>query len=190
MDFDNENENFYKLCTIVVEVNPDFLRKYFVQKWNEKFPQEQWESGADCGEILINKIKAKNKKRKKLSFVEKNLQEGNEMDWDTTALMHALEHRKLGLIHGNERRHLDTLRMCRNEIYAHTRAVKVSSDKFSQKIDTIKEAAKYLFGEAAENEIDKVVKSTITSQSNEQMKEHLEKEKARYKEYLADMKGK
>ena len=191
MDNSKENENFTKICMIAVEVLPKHLRAYFVQKWNEKFPQDKWKSGnRDYGKKLVDKMKGKNKTWKGLSSIDQQLFEGNEKVWDTTALMYVLQDHRLCLIDPTERGHLDTLRKFRNESFAYALTAKCPFHEFLQMIDEVKTAAKYTLGELAVSEIDRILKSVITSQSSEQMQEQLGKEETRLKEHLVHMKGK
>ena len=189
MDFDREN--FIKISIIVVETIPELLRKYFVKKWNEKFPKIEWERGnKNCGKKLVDEINAMNKNKPMKRKEEKKLLGGNEMEWDTTALMYLLEYSNLNLVNKQEKRKLDKLREFRNGSFAHAVTMKCPSDVFIEKTNRIKEVVMDIFGESAKRHVDEVLKSDIKNKSSTELKQCLEKEEIRHKEHLADMTGK
>ena len=182
MDLDEDNENFFKFASIVTDAVPKSLRKFFVEKWNQKFPRNTWESGkTSSGDDIIAKIKAVNNNRK--PQYEDKLRSGNENDWDTTVLMYVLDFSKLTLITASDKMNLDKLRKFRNECFAHVPKMVCPSYLFAQKASEIKVIAKAMFGEDAENEIDKILNSRITTEMSRNLEQQLITEQARNKEF-------
>ena len=192
MDLDEDNENFFKVASIVTDAVPKSLRKFFVEKWNQKFPGNTWESGkTSSGDDIIARIKAENN-NKEPQYKEK-LRAGNENDWDTTVLMYVLDSSKLKLITANDKKNLDKLRKFRNEYFAHATKMVCPSIVFTQKVSEIRVIAKAVFGEDAKNEIDKILNSRVTTEMSRNLEQQLIKEEARNKEFeqlVSDIVGK
>ena len=193
MDLDEDNENFFKVTFIVTDAVPKSLRKFFVEKWNLKFPGKTWESGkTGSGDDIIAEIKAVNNNKK--PQYEDKLRTGNENDWDTTVLMYVLDFSKLKLITASDKMNLDQLRKFRNDFFGHVTEPVCLSTVFAQKVNEIRVIAKTMFGEDAENEIDKILKSRITTEMSRNLEQQLITEKARNKEFeqvvLSNINGK
>jgi len=44
MELSDEEENFTKIAKLVLDVFPNYLRKCFIEQWNNKFPSQKWQS--------------------------------------------------------------------------------------------------------------------------------------------------
>ena len=45
-------ENFWRAIAIILNEVPQRLRIYFVQEWNKKYPNNQWDDTANSGNIF------------------------------------------------------------------------------------------------------------------------------------------
>jgi len=168
-----EKENFFKLTTIVVDIIPKYLRIFFKEQWDRKYPAHKWQSDEKSGEFLVKEIPNKIKKQGGITQVHiKNLEKGNEEKWDTTTLVFALLVSGLELIPKcrapKERspplrisEEIDRLREIRNSAFARKKNCSIKSDEFKEVIAGIKSIAERVFNEYAVREIDRVEKSKL-----------------------------
>jgi len=168
-----EKENFFKLTTIFVDIIPKYLRIFFKEQWDRKYPAHKWQSDEKSGEFLVKEIPNKIKKQGGITQVHiKNLEKGNEEKWDTTTLVFALLVSGLELIPKcrapKERspplrisEEIDRLREIRNSAFARKKNCSIKSDEFKEVIAGIKSIAERVFNEYAVREIDRVEKSKL-----------------------------
>ena len=50
VDVSKETENFWRSIEILLDEVPLRLRKYFIQKWNEKHPSNVWDNSPISGQ--------------------------------------------------------------------------------------------------------------------------------------------
>ena len=195
-----EEENFIKVTKIILEVVPMHLRTLFIEKWNQKYPNNKWQSDSASGNFAFNEIPNAAKKGKNGVYAS-NMQSGNESDWDTTTLVYAMLYSQLNLIPScrpdGQRsvplyisEEIDRIRKIRNEFFAHAASMKCSSATFKGIEFEIKSAAMNVFGIKAKNDIDEIVQTHITTKMTRQQKDQLHGEKKRNDEFEKVLKGK
>lgn len=204
LELDREEQNFVKLTKIILDIIPKHLRTFFVNKWNEKFPQA-WKSDKTSGTTIDNNIPKKRKKQCRFYFsIKDKIQEGDEKRWDITILTFVLLFSGLELIEGcrekNERddqllesEEIDNIREMRNTYFAHIESMRCSSNDFEKMITGIKTAVDRLFGQHAKTEVCDIESSNIGNEMIMQLKDQLEEEKNRnrmFEEMLENIKGK
>ena len=197
MELSNEEENFVKIAKIVLDVVPHHLRKLFIAKWEEKYPNEKWESNSTSGDALVVEI-AKIKKVD-TRYADK-LKAGDEQQWDTTILVYVFLYSGLNLIdpcrNPIEERNpplriseeIDIIRVTRNEFFGHATQMSCPSNDFATLVDKLKSVARNLFGADAEKEIDDI--RNLSAQSTVDLRQRLEEEKNRNDQFNQSLKGK
>ena len=196
MALSNEEENFVKIAKIVLDVVPRHLRKLFITKWEEKYPNEKWESNSTSGDALVAKIANVNR-----NYAEK-LKAGDEQQWDTTVLVYVFLYSGLNLIHPcrnpKEKRNsplriseeINIIRETRNEFFGHATQMSCPSNDFTALVDTLKSVARNIFGADTDKEIDDIRKGPIDTQSTADLRQRLEEEKNRNDQFNQSLKGK
>ena len=196
MALSNEEENFVKIARIVLDVFPHYLRKLFITKWEEKYPNEKWQSNNTSGDALVAKIAKVNK-----NYADK-LKAGDEQQWDTTILVYIFLYSGLNLIdpcrEPKETRipplriseEIDIIRDTRNKVFGHLPQMSCSSHDFSAIVDKLKGVATNVFGADAEKEIDDIRKVSIDTKSTTILRQRLEDEKNRNDQFNQLLKGK
>ena len=196
MELSNEEENFVKIAKIVLDVVPHHLRKLFITKWEEKYPNEKWESNSTSGDALVAKIASVNK-----NYADK-LKAGDEQQWDTTILVYVFLYSGLKLIdqcrNPKEKRNpplriseeIDIIRETRNEFFGHAAQMSFPSNDFAALVDKLKSVARNIFGADTEKEIDDIKKVPIDTQSTADLRQRLEEEKNRNDQFNQSLKGK
>ena len=87
MEVDSEQENFYRLFSLVNESTIPQLRELFLKVWERQFPKNPWyKDTSGNSEALLNLIKGG--RRDKL--VKERISKGNVDDWDFTCVTKAL----------------------------------------------------------------------------------------------------
>jgi len=185
MALSNEKENFVKIVRIVLDVVPHYLRKLFITKWEEKYPNEKWQSNNTSGNALVAKVAKVNN-----NYADK-LKAGDEQQWDTTVLVYVFLYSGLSLIdqcrNPKETRipplriseEIDIIRETRNEFFGHPPQMSCPSHDFTAIVDKLKSVAKNIFGADVEKEIDDIGKVPISTQSTANLGQRLEDEKNR-----------
>ena len=207
MALTGEEENFVKVTKIVVDVIPKYLRKCFIAKWNDKYEMQYnkpWSSDNAIGTFLVSKLPKtvqNNKNREK--EIEK-LKEGNEQTWDTTTVVFALVQPRPKLIPGSRPKgnrpgqpriseEIEVIRDVRNLFFAHVPNTSCSNTDLKAIVAKVKAVAKNIFGQDAEDEIDNVVKSQITTKLSVALQKKLDVEINRnrdFNELVCEMEGK
>ena len=199
MPLSREEENFIKITRIVLEIVPKYLRKLFIEKWDQKYPNNKWQSDSASGNFLFNEIQHAAKKRISGVYAN-NMQSGKENEWDTTTIVYILLYSELNLIpqcRPNGQRsdplliseEIDIIRNIRNEFVAHASTTKCSFLTFLEIIWKVYSVAKNIFGADAEHEIEDLVKSQITTEVADVLKQQLHIEKNRLDEFEKKLKG-
>ena len=199
MSLSNEEENFIRIAKVVLDIVPKYLRKLFIEKWDQKYPNNKWQSGSGSGSIVFSQIPnvAKNGRNE---VYANNMKSGKENEWDTTTLVYAMLYAQLNLIPNcrpNGQRsaplliseEIDILRKVRNEFFAHAPGMKCSSATFIDIASKIKTVAKNVFSANAENEIDDIVNSQLKTKMTDQLKNQLAIEKNRSDEFEKVLRG-
>ena len=195
MALSNEEENFVKIARIVLDVVPYHLRKLFITKWEEKYPNEKWQSNSTSGDALVTKIASVNR-----NYADK-LKAGDEQQWDTTILVYVFLYSGLKLIdqcrNPKEKRipplriseEIDIIRETRNEVFGHATQMSCPTHDFTALVDKLKSVARNIFGADAEKEIDGIRKVPIDTQSTADLRQRLEEEKNRNDKFNQSLKG-
>jgi len=199
MSLSREEEYFIKITKIVLEIVPKYLRKLFIEKWDQKYPNNKWQSDSASGNFVFNEIPnaAKNGRN---GVYASNMQSGNESDWDFTTLVYAMLYSQLNLIPScrpdGQRiapllisEEVDIIRKIRNEFFAHAYNMKCSFRTFLDIVSQVHNVAENAFGISAEHEIEEIEKSQITAGVPEHLKKQLHIEKTHNDEYEKVLKG-
>ena len=199
MPLTDEEENFIRICKIILEIVPKHLRSLFIDKWDQKFPNSKWQSDLASGNFLFSQIPnaAKNGKN---GVYANNMKSGKESEWDTTTLVYAMMYSQLNLITNcrpDDQRsaplliseEIDIIRKVRNEFFAHASSMQCSSPSFTDITLKIKTVARNIFGVVAEHEIAAIAKSQIATKVIDQLKHQLLIEKSRNDEFKEVLKG-
>ena len=157
-----------------MDIIPKYLRIYFKEQWDKKYPANKWQSDENSGDFLVNEIPNNVKKKRGITQVNiENLKKGNEEAWDTTTLLFALLFSDLELIPKcrmegkrtpplSNSEEIDHLREIRNSSFAHAKTTSIKSDKFNELIASIKSIAEKVFNnDSAVKEIDRIEKSKL-----------------------------
>ena len=189
MELNDEEENFVKLAKIILDVLPKHLRVFFVDKWNSKYPTNQWTNDAASGQLLHNEIPQGVKKNKR-SFhktLEQMILTGDIERWDPTSLFFVLLSAGLNLIDAprpmnhrnppfNESENIDRLRYIRSTVFGHVANMSISAVEFRIISAELEAIAKDVFGNAAEIEIHQIVNSQAETTLTEPLESQLERE--------------
>ena len=196
MELSNEEENFVKIAKIVLDVVPYHLRKLFITKWEENYPNEKWESNSTSGGALVAKIANVNR-----NYADK-LKAGKEQQWDTTVLVYVFLYSGLNLIDPCRNpiakrnpplrisEEIDIIREARNEFFGHATQMSCPSNDFATLVDKLKSVARNIFGADTEKEIDDIRKVPIDTQLTADLRQRLEEEKNRNDQFNQSLKGK
>ena len=199
MSLSREEEYFIKITKIVLEIFPKYLRKLFIDKWDRKHPNNKWQSDSASGNFVFNEIPntAKNGRNRVYAI---NMQSGKESDWDTTTLVYAMLYSQLNLIPRCRpddqmsaplliSEEIDIIRKIRNTFFAHSPNMKCSFRAFLEIILQVHSVTEHIFCVNAEHEIEDLVKSQISNQVADLLKQKLHIEKNRNDEFEKVLKG-
>ena len=186
MELAEGNEAFIKLVKIIIDIVPKHLRALFVNKWNAKNPAQPWANDAASGQLLLNAIPPNVKQNKKYfhKTLEQTILTGVSETWDPTTLFFVFLYAELNLIGTSFPKvqrsptctKIDRLREIRNGFFAHVSEMSTSAIDFGNISTEMKAIAKDVFGNAAEDEIDKVVNSKIETKLSKQLQSDLDKQ--------------
>ena len=200
MEITFEEQNFIKMARIFLDVAPRYLRKLFVDKWDEKHPNQKWQSDNVSGAILIDKLPPEIKSNRRNKLYLDKMEAGNEEDWDTTTLVFALLFSHLNLIQvcrpRNKRKlplrtseEIDIIRETRNEFFAHASSMRCSSSTFMDIVSKMKNVSKNIFGDNAEKEIGRIEMTQVKVILTDEQRHQLNKEKNGNAEFETLVKG-
>ena len=165
MEKSDQTPNYYeKFCVIFSETVPKYLRRYFIERWNAKFPEQLWKSGSESsGNDLVNAI-PENKKQKQLKKFNKykgKLHCGNEEEWDTDILIDIMLDFGLDICDNSVKGDIVKLRKASSQLASCEASKPPLPDQSEKMIADITGAAKKLFQKDAEDEISKIWHSEI-----------------------------
>ena len=172
-----------KIRKILVDVAPKYMRKYFIEKWDNTYPEEKWKSGISSGESLVNKIADEVKSKEHEEIIGK-LKFGNEKNWDLATLAFALLNSNLKLI----ARQISTQISAEEEIKCLIDIESVTANipsmtyplrEYDSKIKEIKRIAMNIFGTKSLLEIDDIDNSPLERKMKIKERQLREKEKSR-----------
>ena len=134
-------ENFYRISHIVLDIIPKNLRPLFKSLWDRKYPTLPWDDTPASGQIFF--AMERNQTVKKI--VNQNMLHGDSEKFDGTTLFAILLYSSQRFLHGRANVHalIDQLRMIRNQYFARlTRASLTNHDYQTVIFDT-----KYCFAQ-------------------------------------------
>ena len=167
---DEEKGNFVKLCAIVFEVIPKHLRGLFVKTWDERYPDQKWQSNCASGDYLFSKLSESVKKNRRNNIYFTLLKTGNENTWDIRTLVFVMNYSGLQLIEECRNKddrsvplrvseEIDKFRQIRYSFFSNECSMSFSHDRFEDVLTQIKDAAKNALSKDAEIEIDMIAES-------------------------------
>ena len=187
MELSVEETNFIKITKIVIDTIPRYLRRCFIQQWNQKYPKSKWKSDSKSGMFLLAQLpdRIKNNKTNEISIAK--IKEGNEQNWDTSTLALVMLNSGLKLIKGVRPTHerstplrisegIDVIRSMRNLHFAHKSSMSCPSEDFKKIMTDIKSTARDIFEKHAEKEIGEIEKSQIETERITELRKKLELE--------------
>ena len=163
-------------CIMINELLEKFaakhLRKYFLKQWNIKHQDQLWQSNKSSGQYLVNAISDTTNSKRSVKLI-KELESGNEQQWDTDTLLFVLRHPELKLLKvGRHRRKLggssnpneeiELFSSIKEKFSTYKNSFSCPPPEFIDMIESIKQIARNLFGTEAEAE--------LSEMTNEQMK--------------------
>ena len=187
MVFSPEGENFVKLSYIILDIGAKYLRKFFKKKWDEKYPDQKWNSDSTSGEYLYSVLTRKFTRAIHMQVYVNKWKTGKEHEWDTTTLVKVLLNPGLNLINDFCSKQLDIIRNIRNDYFAHLPSMSCLYEEFIEVLAKFKTAANDLFGEEAKNEIDEVENSPLGKKIADQVQKRLQNV---IKDFEKDLTGK
>ena len=179
MEFTEERENFLKLSYIIFEIAVKHLRKLFKKKWNEKYPNQQWNSDATSGKFLYSKV---SKRLQNDKIYAEKIKTGNEQEWDMTTLTKVMMDFRLRMVECYQdkndrssplcpREEIELIRNYRNNVCAHMPNVSSPHEDVKQAFSDIKSAGNNLSDEDDEREIGKIENWSIDKEAIDRVRE-------------------
>ena len=167
MKVSREEENFYRLISLMNNCILPQLRALFKDKWNEKFPSNQWRNSKEKGEELLDMIKG----AKRDILLKMRLLEGDTDEWDITCVIKALSAVD---IDPTENKRIEKLKDIRNYVSHNSDGRCKDGSK-----DEIFKGVKGIFVEFgwATEQVEKIEHETLTTEDVEILKTKLGEEK-------------
>ena len=176
-----EQLNFWKFCSIVLDVFPKVLRKLFVELWNKKFPHrsrddsktgksiEKW----DCTSLFQETIYAKRFASKGSTLNDLYLKKVKP----APGSFHSSVQSSTGNQDETYALAIDQLRLLRNEL-CHMNKGEVIKTKFDDNVQRVTDALKAVKAHSSFfDEIDKIKKLDFDTEKVPQLEDRLKKEK-------------
>ena len=128
-----EDENFYKVSLLVLDLIPNQLRKYFKELWDANYPDYPWLDTSDCGKRFLQN------ERKLDRNVCLKINLGDRAKWDATTLIDALLFSSHNLIPKGSAifQAIDRLRVLRNTNFAHLNCAKIGTSEYQKIFNNI-----------------------------------------------------
>jgi len=182
-----EEENFIKITKIILEIVPKYLRKLFVNYWSIRYSFRKWLE-ADISAMMFSTVTpyvtCHDIQKRQYFQTMRSVVVG---EWNISTLLFAFLESGMDLVKGcrplNRRRlplrvseEIDVIRMVRKDFFADPSSMQCSSVTFTEVTSKIKSVARNIFDVDAENEIDEVIRSKITTTLTiEQLRQQLSK---------------
>ena len=112
-----DEENFYRISHIVLDIIPKNLRPLFKSLWDRKYPTLPWDDTPASGQNFF----ARERNQAVKNTVNQNMLHGDSEEFDGTTLFAILLYSSQKFLHGrqNVSALIDQLRMIRNQYFAH-----------------------------------------------------------------------
>ena len=135
-----QEENFFKVSYLVLDVVPTQLRNYFKQLWDTKYPRSPWLDTSACGQRFLSTERGIPK------HLRSSIGLGDRTKWDGTTLFAVLLFSSHTLITRNTPVYqaIDSLRSLRNAHYGHLTSTKMETTDYQRIIAEVKAAFKVL----------------------------------------------
>ena len=189
MDLSVEEANFVKISNIFLGIIPKYLRKFFIKQWNERYPNQKWQTGKVSGQLLLNELPEifKKDEHSMSKRIINHLSTGNEEKWDTTILLFAILYSGLKLVEKSRQKakrtypllaseEIEAIKEKRRSAIIHVDSMLYSSSDFRSTIAELKNAAKNIFGEDAVREITEMENAKVEMRISEDVKQQLHNE--------------
>ncbi len=167
-----DEENFWMLCQIVLNIIPKNLRIYFKLQWDSKFPQNAWQDSAIDGQFLIQQIPQRSLAR--VNYLRPTLRAGDSNKWDPTALLFVFTN--VAIVNQIQRNELEKLRVIRNECF-HSKNASMTTQDLLAKITDIQNAFATLNLQSGLAEIATIQNAPIQTQLSLQLQGQLDQER-------------
>ena len=185
MQLSPEKDNFVKLSYILLDVVARHLREYFIELWDQKYPNEKWHDDVKKRNLKLQSLLVTKDGRQKQDAYSLKILNGDEQEWDITTSIKAIVDSGFKLIEGcrpqdqrtiplRESEELEIIRGIRNSEYAHLPSMSCTLDEFIDIMTKIKSVVNNLFGKNAVREIYRIEMSSNITQIREQVKKLLE----------------
>lgn len=144
MEYSNEHLNFFQICFIATNIVTEGLRKIFKQQWDKRYKLKAafgvWVDSRKNG-LDFERLEPLDSQTKNARLL-KVIRNGNTKEWDCTALsFEILFSTSIGkTLNSSIYRHVDDLRVFRNDIFAHVANGTISDSKFNSLIGRVKAA--------------------------------------------------
>jgi len=153
MELSLEKDNFVKLSYVLLDVIARHLREYFIKLWDKKYPAEKWHDDVSKRNLKLQSLLAASNKKLKQDIYSQKVLNGDEKEWDTTTLIHALADSGFNLIKScrppaqrtiplRESEEIDVIRGIRNADYGHISSMSCPMTKFRSIMTKTKNVAK------------------------------------------------
>lgn len=182
MALTQEEESFWRLCRIVLDIIPKNLRTYFKLQWDLKYPQNIWQDSPGNGQHLIGQIPKKILTR--FSYLKSSLSAGDSNNWDPTALLFVFSN--VAIVNQNERNELEKLRKIRNDCF-HSKSAAMKPQDLLKKITDIQNAFGILGFQSGLLEIATIQNAPIETQLSLQLQRQLDQERQLNDHYTKDL---
>ena len=129
-------ENFYKISHIVLDIIPGNLRPLFKSLWDSKYPASTWDDTPASGKTFLATEGNQTVKR----TVKQSMFHGDSGKFDGTAFFAILLHSSQRFLQGQPNVHklIDQLRVIRNKYFAHVRSASLTNRDYQAVIVDIK----------------------------------------------------
>ena len=136
-EFDgNPEENFYRVCHIVLDVIPNTLRELFKSVWDGKYPNTPWDDRPATGQRFLQMERNQNVRK----TVNHYMIHGDSSQFDGTCLFSILLYSSQNFFHGKPavKTIIDGLRKIRNGCFAHLPSASVSDNDYQHLLTDVK----------------------------------------------------
>ena len=171
MEVSTEEANFIAINELFSSILPKRLQIYFIEQWNNKYPNQKWQSDNVSGHFLVDQLSNAIRKTRSKEELEM-LKNGKEQKWDIRTLEFVLLYSDLKLIQvcrKNYRRkaplraseEIESLIEMKNLLLKQEESMLCPSDTFTNIVKRIRKIVRNVFGTDAETEVYEFVKSQI-----------------------------
>ena len=148
---------FANVQCIVGEIVVKHMCKYFIQRWNAKYPSLEWKSNSESGMDLVTEIPEESKKTEEFLKCKEKLQLGNEKDWDIMLLEYIMLESGLELCDQSAQKSIKLLKERVMSIYTDAPDVLRTNSELEQTMKDIQMSVSAIFGKDAEDQLSKAL---------------------------------